>query len=169
MAPGGVVRIAVPDLEQCIEAYTRMIAFLCQPSRNVELVARKHERLEDFLAYAGAGAEPAYLFEAHKYGYDFETLAKVLGDAGFERVSGSDYMASDDPALRVDDVSAVAKPDTANALFLVRRCQRACGTPPPPPLPLLEFILKSILWLSGPRIAGDRAYRSARRSGTLDT
>ena len=66
-------------------------------------------RLEDFLAYAGVGAEPAHLFEAHKYGYDLETLAKVLGEAGFESVRQSAYMASDDPALRVDDVSAVAK------------------------------------------------------------
>ena len=110
LAPGGALRIAVPDLEQCIAAYA---------SNDRDFFASRREtwswwpenatRLEDFLAYAGAGAEPAYLFEAHKYGYDFETLAKVLAEAGFERVRKSAYMASEEPGMRVDHVSAVAK------------------------------------------------------------
>ena len=33
----------------------------------------------------------------------------MLGEAGFERVIESAYMASEDPVLRVDHVSAVAK------------------------------------------------------------
>lgn len=110
MAPGAVVRLVVPDVEQCIAAYA---------NRDAEFFASRREtwtwwpanatRLEDFLAYAGAGPEPAHLFEAHKYGYDFETLAKVLGEAGFGDVRRSGHMTSDDPELRVDEVSAVAK------------------------------------------------------------
>lgn len=110
MAPGGVVRIAVPDIEQCIAAYTTNDrSFFASRRETWSWWPENTTRLEDFLAYAGAGAEPAYLFEAHKYGYDFETLAKVLGAAGFEHVSRSAYMASEDPALRVDEVSTVAK------------------------------------------------------------
>ena len=48
------------------------------------------------------------MFESHKYGYDFETLSKVLIDAGFQNVIRSGYMASAHEALRIDDVSAVA-------------------------------------------------------------
>ncbi len=110
MAPGGIVRIAVPDLEQCIAAYTANDrSFFVSRRETWSWWPENTTRLEDFLAYAGAGAEPAYLFEAHKYGYDFETLAKVLAEAGFEHASRSAYMASEDPALRVDEVSAVAK------------------------------------------------------------
>ncbi len=110
MAPGGIVRIVVPDIEQCIAAYAANDrSFFASRRETWSWWPENTTRLQDFLAYAGAGAEPAYLFEAHKYGYDFETLAKVLGEAGFERVRASAYMASEDPALRVDHVSAVAK------------------------------------------------------------
>jgi SAM-dependent methyltransferase len=110
MAPGGVVRIVVPDIEQCIAAYAANDrSFFASRRETWSWWPENTTRLEDFLAYAGAGAEPAYLFEAHKYGYDFETLAKVLREAGFERIRLSAYMDSEDPALLVDDVSAVAK------------------------------------------------------------
>lgn len=110
LAPGGTVRIVVPDVEQCIEAYT---------TDNREFFASRREtwswwpenptRLEDFLAYSGAGAEPAYLFESHKYGYDMETLRRILEEAGFAHVERSSFMASRHAPLRVDSVSDVAK------------------------------------------------------------
>ena len=110
LAPGGVARIVVPDVERCIAAYLH---------NDREFFASRREtwpwwpanptRLEDFLAYAGAGPEPAFLFESHKYGYDFETLQRTLGDAGFSGIAKSAYMASEHPELRVDDISAVAR------------------------------------------------------------
>ena len=110
LAPGGVIRVVVPDVEKCIAAYLE---------NDREFFGSRREtwpwwpadptRLEDFLAYAGAGPEPAFLFESHKYGYDFETLSRALGDSGFTGVVQSGYMASEHPALRVDDVSAVAR------------------------------------------------------------
>jgi len=110
LQPGGVVRIVVPDVEQCITAYANNDrSFVASRRETWSWWPENATRLEDFLAYAGVGSEPAYLFEAHKYGYDFETLAKVLGEAGFSAVRMSAYMKSEDPALRVDDVSAVAK------------------------------------------------------------
>jgi predicted SAM-dependent methyltransferase len=109
LAPGGVVRIAVPDVEQCIEAYVNNDrAFFGNRRETWPWWPENPTRLEDFLAYAGAGAEPAYLFESHKYGYDFETLSQVLTEAGFSAVVRSDYMESAHEALRVDHISAVA-------------------------------------------------------------
>ncbi|MDP9090148.1 MAG: methyltransferase domain-containing protein [Pseudomonadota bacterium] len=118
LAPEGIVRFVVPDIEQCIEAYV---------NNDREFFGNRREtwtwwpenptRLEDFLAYAGAGAEPAYLFESHKYGYDFETLSRVLSDAGFGSITRSDYMASAHPALRVDQASSVANAKYRNRYY----------------------------------------------------
>jgi hypothetical protein len=110
MAPGAVVRVVVPDIERCIEAYaTNDRSFFSSRRETWSWWPDNATRLEDFLAYAGAGPEPAHGFEAHKYAYDFETLSKVLGKAGFERVRQSTYMGSPDGTMRVDDVSLVAK------------------------------------------------------------
>jgi SAM-dependent methyltransferase len=110
LAPGGVVRIVVPDIEQCIEAYvTDDRAFFGSRRETWSWWPENPTRLEDFLGYAGAGAEPAYLFESHKYGYDFETLRRTLEDAGFDSIKRSAYMASEHGALQVDDISDVAK------------------------------------------------------------
>lgn len=109
LAPGGVVRVVVPDLEQCIAAYaSNDRTFFASRRETWSWWPENATRLEDFLAYAGAGAEPAYLFESHKYGYDLETLAKVLREAGFTAIEGSTHMGSAYPALRVDEFSAVA-------------------------------------------------------------
>jgi hypothetical protein len=110
LAPGGVVRIVVPDIEQCIDAYSaRDQVFFGSRRETWDWWPENPTRLEDFLAYAGAGPEPAYLFESHKYGYDFETLQRILEDAGFIGTKRSSFMGSDHPALRVDDISEVAK------------------------------------------------------------
>jgi|GEM_PF-379379 len=110
LEPGGVLRIIVPDIEKCIEAYTTNDrSFFASRRESWPWWPRDPTRLEDFLAYAGASPEPSYLFEAHKYGYDFETLARVLGDAGFVDISRSTFMGSPHEALRVDDASAVAR------------------------------------------------------------
>jgi predicted SAM-dependent methyltransferase len=110
LAPGGVVRIVVPDIEQCIAAYvTHDRAFFESRRETWSWWPENPTRLEDFLAYAGAGPEPAYLFESHKYGYDFETLQRVLTDEGFTSIVRSQYMQSAHELLRVDDVSAVAR------------------------------------------------------------
>jgi predicted SAM-dependent methyltransferase len=109
LAPGGIVRIVVPDIEQCIEAYVRNDrTFFGNRRETWTWWPENPTRLEDFLAYSGAGAEPAYLFESHKYGYDFETLQRVLLDAGFKNVIRSNHSESAHTELRVDQFSAVA-------------------------------------------------------------
>jgi len=109
LQPGGVVRIVVPDIEQCLRAY--------QEGSN-EFFEKRVEhwgagdgnatRLEHFLSYAGAGPDPAWLFEAHKFGYDFETLERALQRAGFKSIIRSSFMASEHVALQVDEHSQVA-------------------------------------------------------------
>jgi ubiquinone/menaquinone biosynthesis C-methylase UbiE len=109
LAPGGVVRIVVPDIEQCIEAYSKNDrTFFDSRRETFTWWPQKGTRLEDFLAYAGVGAEPAYLFEAHKYGYDFETLARTLREAGFTAIIRSSFMGSAHEPLQIDSISSVA-------------------------------------------------------------
>jgi hypothetical protein len=38
----------------------------------------------------------------HKYGYDFETLSKLLSQAGFTKIVNSDYNKSQIKDLRID-------------------------------------------------------------------
>jgi predicted SAM-dependent methyltransferase len=109
LRPGGRVRIVVPDIEKCIEAYTQHdTQFFASRRETWSWWPENPTRLEDFLAYSGAGPEPGLLFESHKYGYDFETLRKVLEECGFADVQRSEFMASAHPELRVDEHSAVA-------------------------------------------------------------
>ena len=109
LLPSGVVRIIVPDVQQCIDAYqTGDRAFFASRRETWSWWPENPTRLEDFLAYAGAGAEPAHGFESHKFGYDFETLQRTLLNAGFAQVRQCGYQASEHPSLRVDDHSAVA-------------------------------------------------------------
>jgi SAM-dependent methyltransferase len=118
IAPGGVVRIVVPDVEQCITAYQNHdAAFFASRRETWSWWPENPTRLEDFLAYAGAGPEPAYLFESHKYGYDFETLARTLTEAGFVAVIRSEFMQSSHAPLRVDEASAVAKAKYGNRYY----------------------------------------------------
>lgn len=109
LRPGGVLRLVVPDIEACIEAYQQRDAtFFASRRESWPWWPEDATRLEDFLAYAGAGPEPGYLFEAHKYGYDFETLQRVLERAGFGAIRRCAHDASPHPALRVDHISTVA-------------------------------------------------------------
>jgi SAM-dependent methyltransferase len=126
LAPSGVLRVVVPDIEQCIEAYVNNDrSFFASRRETWAWWPENPTRLEDFLGYAGAGAEPAWLFESHKYGYDFETLSKVLIEAGFRSVVRSGYMTSTREELRVDHASAVASAkygDRHYSLFVEAEC-----------------------------------------------
>ena len=109
LAPGGVVRIVVPDIEQCIGAYQdNNTAFFQQRIEHWGAGDGQATRLEHFLAYAGAGPDPAWLFEAHKFGFDYETLEHALQRVGFKNITRSGFMESEHAALRVDEHSQVA-------------------------------------------------------------
>lgn len=109
LAPGGVLRIIVPDVEKCIRAYVENDrSFFESRSATWDWWPEAQTRLEDFLAYAGAGPDPGRLFDSHKFGYDFETLESLLKRIGFSTVERSDFMASRHEVLQVDDASLVA-------------------------------------------------------------
>ncbi len=109
LAPGGRLRLVVPDVAQLIDAYHRGDrAFFAARAAHWKDARGDGPLLAQFLNYAGAGPDPGYLFEAHKFGYDIDTLTILLRDAGFEGIVRSRYMGSDDPSLRLDDQSAVA-------------------------------------------------------------
>jgi predicted SAM-dependent methyltransferase len=109
LAPGGRIRVVVPDIEQCLRAYAgNDDEFFRERREHWPGGDASSTRLEHFLAYAGAGPDPAHIFQAHKFGYDFETLARALARAGFVEIERSGYMQSRDVALRVDENSEVA-------------------------------------------------------------
>ena len=108
LCAGGVVRLVVPDIALLIAAYSRGDeAFFVRRGELWPETALGGTMLQRFLPYAGAGApigEPG----AHKFGYDFATLAGLLQSAGFRDIERSAYNASAHPALRIDDTSAAA-------------------------------------------------------------
>lgn len=109
LEPGGVVRLVVPDIEQCIMAYVNNDReFYSSRSGTWTWWSKRHTRLDDFLDYAGAGVEPTSLLSSHKYGYDFETLQYLLEQANFTRIERSDYMKSRHAELQIDDHGGVA-------------------------------------------------------------
>jgi predicted SAM-dependent methyltransferase len=109
LAPGGVARIVVPDVEQCLRAYVRRDRrFFAARRAQWPWWPPTNTRLESFLSYAGVGASPDTFVSSHKFGYDYETLRLLLRRAGFRRIEHSGFMRSRDPALRIDDLSRVA-------------------------------------------------------------
>ena len=93
---GGVLRVIVPDAERYLHAYCR-------------------EDLEGFRDLAVPDPFPADLptrmdvvnhvfhqWHEHRWGYDFETLAHRLRDAGFDRIARSEYKVSLDSELAQD-------------------------------------------------------------------
>jgi SAM-dependent methyltransferase len=109
LMPGGVARIVVPDIEQCLRAYVAGDeAFFADRRRHWTWLPEDLTHLESFLAYAGAGPWPDRLFEHHKFGYDFATLRRCLERASFTNVRRCAYQQSPHEALRVDHASSNA-------------------------------------------------------------
>ena len=104
-----VVRVVVPDIERCLRAYAESDAnFFAQRRENFSWWPEDATPLENFLTYAGVGPEPSAVFESHKYGYDFETLARALQRAGFGAVKKSAFQGSEIPELRIEHLSEAA-------------------------------------------------------------
>lgn len=106
---GGAIRLVVPDIGESLHAYAKgdRLYFERRQQQWPGWPAGR-TMLEDILAYAGAFPDPAAFFEAHKYGYDFETLRKLLAANGFSSIRQCAYMQSEFPEMQVDDRSTVA-------------------------------------------------------------
>jgi SAM-dependent methyltransferase len=110
LAPGGCVRVVVPDMARCLEAYAQGDrAFFAARREHFAWWPEDASMLENFLTYAGVGPDPSYLFESHKYGYDFATLEKVLRGAGFQDIVKSTFQASRIAALHIEHLSEAAR------------------------------------------------------------
>jgi predicted SAM-dependent methyltransferase len=94
LVDGGALRIVVPGIEKIIRAYVADDAefFRIQASMHPPECTTKLEHLMYALQQGGA----------HKYGYDFETMSKLLGQAGFEKIVQSDFNASAFAELHID-------------------------------------------------------------------
>jgi len=109
LAAGGRIRLIVPDIELYIRAYVDCDErFFAERRKTWRRLPEGRTLLEEFLAYSGAGPDPAAFLDAHKYAYDFPTLKKALRQAGFNHVERSSFQGSASPELRVDAVSEVA-------------------------------------------------------------
>jgi SAM-dependent methyltransferase len=97
LKPGGVVRVAVPDLDVFVEAYGD---------------GRKEEAMDGIFEDWELGD-----FARHRYMYDFDLLALVLDRAGFTQVRRCDYQEGRVPDLEALDnrpgslVVEASKPD----------------------------------------------------------
>jgi predicted SAM-dependent methyltransferase len=90
----GVLRVIVPGIEKIIRAYVADDAsfFAVQASMHPPECTTKLEHLMYALQQHGE----------HKYGYDFDTISKLLRGAGFKEIVRSDYNASAFEELRID-------------------------------------------------------------------
>lgn len=109
MQPGGVVRLIVPDIGLLLDAYNRNDeAFFKNRAATWDWAENCSTHLEHILGYAGAN-HMGVSFEGHRYGYDFETLALCLRDAGFTKITRSSFMGSFYPELNLDSASPNAR------------------------------------------------------------
>jgi len=108
LAPDGIVRIVVPDIEKYLRAYASGDEAFFAEIRRQRGLPVELTNLETLLPYAGANATPDALLEHHKFGYDFATLAGALERAGFADVRRCGYQRSPHAELRVDDASSNA-------------------------------------------------------------
>jgi SAM-dependent methyltransferase len=109
LAPGGVLRVVVPDIEVLVAAYLRADeSFFARRAKLFpEDEAVPPTNLARLLAYAGVG-RPATDLGGHRAGYDFATLSAILARAGFRNVERSGFDASRHEALRIDHTSTAA-------------------------------------------------------------
>ena len=89
-----MLRIVVPGIEQIIQAYAcdDKEFFNIQSTMHPEWCTTKLEHLLYALQDDGN----------HQYGYDFETIEKLLKQAGFSDIVQSDYNKSQFSDLRID-------------------------------------------------------------------
>lgn len=116
LQPGGILRVVVPDIEKCLRAYVENdLEFFASRRKTWTWWPERSTKLEDFLAYAGAGAR--FGLRGHKFGYDYETLRHLLMSAGFCKVERSDYMKSRHEVLRIDNASKIAGATYGNRYY----------------------------------------------------
>lgn len=97
LKPGGVARIAVPDLRIHVEAYVS-----ADPARWAALGWDIGDLPDDIYTPMHILNHAFHQGGEHLFGYDFETLAGALRRAGFSGVHQASFGKSIDPELAID-------------------------------------------------------------------
>lgn len=94
LKPEGAIRIVVPGIENIINAYVANDKdfFNVQKTMHPQWCTTKLEHLMYALQQDGE----------HKYGYDFETMKKLLSDNGFTKIYNSSFNESVTTDLNID-------------------------------------------------------------------
>jgi len=97
LKPGGVLRIVVPSIETIIRAYVANDGafFKEQEKHHWDWATTKLEHLI-------CAMRADYADGSVKYGYDLETMTKLLRNVGFSRVIPSSFNKSEFEQLRID-------------------------------------------------------------------
>jgi predicted SAM-dependent methyltransferase len=89
LQPGGRVRIIVPGLAECCNAF-------------LQGDADWFRRVDAPCDTAGIGFNRIFYSHFHRHIYDFDTLEHLLRKAGFSRIVRSSHLQSIDPRLNLD-------------------------------------------------------------------
>jgi predicted SAM-dependent methyltransferase len=99
LRPGGVIRTSTPDLRGISEAYLAADPAVLEAHRAHGYTARNHaDLLNNYVHMHG-----------HLHIYDYETLALLLTEAGFDQVERVEFGESRHPALRGVDTHAMGE------------------------------------------------------------
>jgi predicted SAM-dependent methyltransferase len=96
LAPGGTLRLVVPDAERYLHAYAR------GDRTGFEELAVPSPFPADLPTRMDVVNHVFHQWHEHRWGYDFETIAHRLRAAGFDRVERVRYRHSLEPALADD-------------------------------------------------------------------
>ena len=110
LAPGGTLRIIVPDGSKYLHAYCEgdlkgMEKFSPLVSMDPESDVAPFSLMRDVLPFRTKMEVVNFHFRQsgqHRFSYDFETLARLLDDCGFESVVQSQFRMTRLPGLAID-------------------------------------------------------------------
>jgi SAM-dependent methyltransferase len=117
LAPGGTVRVVVPDAGVWLRGYAEHDASFFATVRQewpfwdwAMLDSAAGSRLDYILPYLGASSLQGHLAGDHQFGFDEASLRALMVSAGFgsDAVIRSKYQQSPHPALLVDNASEAA-------------------------------------------------------------
>jgi len=91
LRPGGVVRVIVPDAELYLQTY-------CRIGSGEDVRFPYHEPAKTPMMHVNR----TFRSDGHQYAYDFETLARLLGEAHFEDITRCEHRRGRDEHLLLD-------------------------------------------------------------------
>ena len=102
LAPGGRLRIVVPDGEKILKAYAAGDRWLLDIANSEEWRIVRSEIGRPFATPMEVVNEVCRQSGEHKFLYDFETLALILASANFSKIERSSLLTSPLPELQID-------------------------------------------------------------------